>query len=243
MDILECVQEVMTTSGAGMHVKEIASEILKKYPNMPFGHDELATRLSTRLSSHIQKKKGSDCRFSKVSNGKGGERRGVYRLKKTRKAPVLSTQISTDVGRNFVGKGGEHAVLSELLFRGYNAAIMTVDQGIDVVASKDGHYFHIQVKTARQSNGGFQFSVNLNSFNSNDKSHTFYIFLCRQVVKGVLTNVFIVFPSSMIINYLESGVVTGRETLSFNIRCGDNSYVLNGKEKIDHFINKFELIK
>lgn len=41
--------------------------------------------------------------------------------------------------------------MSELLFFGFNASAMTVDDGIDVVANKGDSYFHIQVKTANAS--------------------------------------------------------------------------------------------
>ncbi len=46
-----------------------------------------------------------------------------------------------------VGKGGEMAVMSELLFRGFNSNMLTVDYGADVVAFKDGKLRLIEVKT------------------------------------------------------------------------------------------------
>jgi Holliday junction resolvase len=45
------------------------------------------------------------------------------------------------------GKGGEFAVASELLFRDYNANILTVDSGVDIAAIKDGKTYLFQVKT------------------------------------------------------------------------------------------------
>ena len=61
---------------------------------------------------------------------------------------ILPPQINTQ----YVGKAGEMAVFSELLFYGYNASIMSVDDGIDLVATKDGRFFFIQVKTAISNN-------------------------------------------------------------------------------------------
>src|ERR1700712_3773853 len=52
------------------------------------------------------------------------------------------------IDSSFIGKGGEHLVCSELLFRGYNASIMSVDTGMDITATKDGKLFSIQVKTS-----------------------------------------------------------------------------------------------
>ena len=55
----------------------------------------------------------------------------------------------------FTGKAGEHLVCSELFFRGFNASIMSVDVGMDIVAVKENQLFGIQVKIS-----------NLNSFDT-----------------------------------------------------------------------------
>ena len=79
--------------------------------------------------------------------------------------PAVSAVSETpNVDTGYFGKAGEHAVSSELLFWGYNVSSMAVDQGVDLVASKNGKYFHLQVKTATpqsQPNGvsKYQFSV------------------------------------------------------------------------------------
>lgn len=61
----------------------------------------------------------------------------------------------------FYGKGGEFSVVSELLFRGYNASIMSVDEGIDITASKGDKFFFIQVKTSFSRMTKYQFLSNL----------------------------------------------------------------------------------
>lgn len=43
----------------------------------------------------------------------------------------------------YIGKGGEHLVCSELLFRGFNASIMSVDVGVDISAIKDNKFFEL----------------------------------------------------------------------------------------------------
>ncbi len=59
---------------------------------------------------------------------------------KTEELEPISTQ--------YVGKAGEHLVVSELLFKGYNASIMSVDEGLDIVATKGERLYNIQVKTS-----------------------------------------------------------------------------------------------
>ena len=51
----------------------------------------------------------------------------------------------------YVGKAGEYRVVSELIFRGYNANIISVDDGIDIVATKNDKLFNIQVKTSNEN--------------------------------------------------------------------------------------------
>jgi hypothetical protein len=48
------------------------------------------------------------------------------------------------------GPAGEHAVMSELLWRGWNVAIPQVDVGDDifVVEDEQGTFYRVQVKTA-----------------------------------------------------------------------------------------------
>ena len=60
----------------------------------------------------------------------------------------------------FIGKGGEFAVASELLFNKFNANILSVDSGVDIAAIKGGETFLFQVKTGYW-NKRRQINVNL----------------------------------------------------------------------------------
>lgn len=94
---------------------------------------------------------------------------------KSEKSVSQSTKEKVDSG--FIGKAGEHYVTSELLFRGYNASIMSVDVGMDIIATKDNKLFSLQIKTS-----------NLNATNS-------FIFDMRKVTleRAYAGNVFYVF--------------------------------------------------
>jgi hypothetical protein len=46
----------------------------------------------------------------------------------------------------FIGMSGEYRIVSELLMRGYNANIVTVDTGVDILAEKGDSVYKIQVK-------------------------------------------------------------------------------------------------
>lgn len=89
----------------------------------------------------------------------------------------------------YIGKGGEYRVISELLFRGFNANVMSVDHGIDIVATKNDKLYNIQVKTANEKYGKYVSDININSYHRHNLSNTFYIF----VLRGKNTN-FLILP-------------------------------------------------
>ena len=146
IDWTELVRKLYEAGGRKTyHVSDLA-EIAQKIELIPFGEDRdgFTKKLMGFLARNVKSK---SAQFSRVKNKKGGYSRGIYRMK-PQKVFDLTPNEMPDVPKNFTGSAGEFATISELLFRGYNASKMTVDDGIDVVASKDEKYFHIQVKTA-----------------------------------------------------------------------------------------------
>lgn len=158
----------------GMHVQQIADTIILKFAEIaePMTRDQLVAKINAFLLKESRVKKGN---FVKVVNPKTKKaKKGVYRFVKRKledplpepiKEPEEQTEKTTtkvpqsSVSTNYIGKGGEHAVMSELLFRGYNANIMTVDEGIDIVASKQNVFYYLQVKTTNLSE---RYTANVN---------------------------------------------------------------------------------
>jgi uncharacterized protein YifE (UPF0438 family) len=150
--------------------------------------------------------------------------------------------------KSFFGKAGEYAVVSELLFHGYNASIMSVDIGIDITASKDDKFYFIQVKSTEFSNDSFSVSIKPNRFINNSNSNIYYIIVFRYVYKNVYTNRFIILESKILENHIFSGAVSQKEDGTINIKIKQEEghiYLYNGSEKakIDHCLDNFELIK
>jgi hypothetical protein len=82
---------------------------------------------------------------------------------------------------SFTGVAGEYLVCSELLFRGFNASMMSVDDGVDIVAVKDERLYAVQVKAANLSaTDVYNFNVRKVSFERHDSSHTYYIFVLHE---------------------------------------------------------------
>lgn len=243
-DITEMALEILKEHTNGLHVDKLAELILKKYQNLQLDASTLASKLSNKMSNELKNKK-TKSRFAKIKNKNGSLKRGVYKARKFRinESQHVTINIPDAPSSNFTGSAGEHAVLSELLFRGYNAAVMTVDEGIDLVASKDNRYFHIQVKTSSESENGFSFSVKKNIFDNNDQGITFYVLLCRRFMKSHFQHDFVILPSSVVTTFINTGVIKDTMSISMRVSIVGGKFTLNNKVDISAYINKFESIK
>ena len=105
----------------------------------------------------------------------------------------INKQIDKRTVNLRTGKGGEAAVMSELLFRGYNASLLSVDAGIDIAALKDGRTYLIQVKTKHWSKRS-QFLVNLElgALNRYVESNAFLVLVGRD--RATKLNDYIILP-------------------------------------------------
>lgn len=237
--ILEVAREIMRECKGPMHVNDIADQAVATARNLGMPAEVFAGKLSRALSAHVNTKKPV---FLRVKDPKKGtNKKGVYRLKREIQQ-AIATRIDVPLtDKQFLGKGGEYAVMSELLFWEYNVSLMTVDYGIDVIAQKDGKFFNIQVKTAsEQDDRKFMYSIKNSSFGANDNSSTFYIFVMRKKMSCV----FAIIPSSQIYGLKTSGQVRGKASLSINITADEKwkTFNLNGTN-VTPCINNFGLIR
>jgi hypothetical protein len=92
---------------------------------------------------------------------------------------MRGARMNGKVSTQYVGEAGAHRVASGLLFRGYNAGITSVDEGLDIVATRGPHLYNIQVKTANVSEYYYYFAFNLSSFEKSNQSNTFYVVILR----------------------------------------------------------------
>ena len=146
-----------------------------------------------------------------------------------------------DITSGHVGKAGEHLVASELLFRGYNASLMSVDVGVDLVATKDISTFLFQIKTAtRSSKSYFAYDIRVSSFERHNNSQTYYIFVMRD--QG--TN-FLILPYSELKKYIDKKIVKsyGQEKYRINFTLKDDQlFITNRNNDISYYLNNWEVI-
>ncbi|MDP1573265.1 hypothetical protein [Hydrogenophaga sp.] len=239
--ILQIAYDILSNAKSPMHVNDIATIAVNTNKNMGMKDDELATKLSSSLSQHLNTKSPI---FAKVANKNGSMKRGIYRLKKqTVKTPKLPAPKFEELSTNYTGKAGEYAVMSELLFWGFNVSLMAVDEGIDIIATKENKYFHIQVKatTEKADSISFNFTVKRDVFEANNNSTTFYVL----VLRSKQHTEYIVLPSTEIDRLLKLGKVTGATSISLRVTYDAKSkkYLLNGKEDLSPHRNAFNQIR
>lgn len=242
--ILQAAKGILQNAGLkGMHVNDIAIVAVAQNKNMSMTEEAFCKKLSAALNANL-KLKNSKPSFARVNQDKGPRKgkpkQGWYRLKLDKTAPVSATVQTPKIDKTFFGRAGEYAVMSELLFWGFNASIMSVDDGIDIVTSKNGKFFHIQVKTATcQENGKYQFTIRQDAFKRYNSADMFYVFVLRKGTR----NEFIIIPSFNISYFIGAGIISGTSTYSLVISQNEKKteFTLNGgKADITQFYGKFE---
>lgn len=229
----------------GMSLDQIAETAMAQYKNSGLSVDEFRKKAGAALAANL-KLKSTNPTFAPVNWDKGPRkgkpRQGWYRLKQQKTVPPGTTVQVPKTDSSFLGCAGECAVMGELLFWGYNASTMAVDDGVDIVAGKDGKFFYIQVKTASCQDGNkYQFTIPQSSFKRYDTYNVFYVLVLRKESR----NDYIILPVGSINHYLNSGVINRSASLSLGITHDDKKtkYILNKREDITSFLGDFGVIK
>lgn len=151
-------------------------------------------------------------------------------------------KLAVDSG--YIGKAGEYLVCSELLFRGFNASIMSVDTGVDIVATKESRLYGVQVKTARLNKfNTYVFDVRKVSFDRHSSGSTFYIFVLYSEKK---TN-FLILPYFEIEKKVHDKVILEvghglRYRINIKLR-NNNVYLGTLDHEMNYFLNNWSVLK
>ncbi len=238
-ETLQAAKDILKSAGLkGMHVNEIAQAAAEKNRSLSLTVEDFAAKLQAALASNLRLKSRKPT-FAKVEGKKKGVfKKGWYRLKVERVTTAAAQFEPPQTDKAFTGKAGEYAVMSELLFWEFNASIMAVDDGIDIVASKNNNFFHIQVKTAaEQDSGRFVYTIKYSSFKEHNASSMFYVFVLRRGLK----NEYIIIPSSYLQALITGGRITPNPSLSVVITVDAKGvrYMLNGTTEVGPYFGNF----
>ena len=213
--------------------------------------DVLLKKVSSFMANHTSKTIKGERKivkgelYERVPNGKGGYKKGTYRLRKPKKnsqqktkpLPINPKPKQYSLDKNYVGSAGEMAVCSELLFREYNVSRMSVDDGVDVVAIKNGKTFYVQVKTTQVTSNSFSVTIGSRSFDRYCSNDCYYI-----VVARAERNVFLVFTADDIKRMIiKESINKSEKQISICFSQSDGHiYIKN--EEVDYALNSFDRI-
>ena len=163
-------------------------------------------------------------------------------LKALEEEEIEEEKIKVDSG--FIAKGGEFLVCSELLFREFNASIMSVDKGIDIIATKNNKLFSIQVKTANANEyNTYNFDVRKVSFEREYAGNTFYVF----VLKAKIKTDFIILPlSEMEKKVTQKAIHDVKSHEKYRVKIDvrhDKIYLGNRDHEMSYYLNNWSVIK
>ena len=147
------------------------------------------------------------------------------------------------VESSYIGTAGEYRVCSELLFRGFNASIMSVDEGIDIAAVKDNVLIGIQVKTAnKNASGDYHYNIRKVSFEKHKAHNVFYIFIMR----NILDIKFLVFPYHELEKRVQQGAIREvRKGTLYRVTSkmhDQKVYLGNLKNDVTYYLNNWEIL-
>jgi Holliday junction resolvase len=165
---------VLSESNKPLHYKEITKIALEKGILETEGATPDAS-MNAQIILDI-KHKGNLSDFIKTAPSTYGLNPNKPLVKIDKEDEVEEEKL--EVSSGYIGKAGEHLVCSELLFRGFNASIMSVDTGLDIVQTKESRLYGIQVKTARLNKFKcYNFDIRKVSFERNNTGSIYYIFV------------------------------------------------------------------
>lgn len=168
--------------------------------------------------------------------------KGYYSKRKRKSTPTeVPLQIS-----EYTGRGGECAVMSELLFHNYNVNRMMIDEGVDLVAVKDNIYYYIQVKTVAMKDSKINAQINIENFDKFIGNQMRYVIVARCKDKDGQKNIFFTFTQQEISKGIyDRCVKRGERTVSIKIKFHERSgepILYDEKETSAKWnMNRFEL--
>lgn len=233
---------ILRKAGKPLHYQDITERALEQNLIETSGSTPEAT-MNAQISVDIKTKKGKSP-FIRVKPGYFSlNSKYTEQDQKQEEKEERAREESEPISSQYVGKAGEHLVVSELIFRGYNASIMSVDEGIDITATKGERSYNIQVKTARENRFNYYvFDIRISSFEKHNRNNTFYIF----VLRGKTTN-FLVLPYFEVQKNVDERniLVVSKDTrYRVNIRIKDGKlYLGNRQNDMSYFMNNWGLIK
>lgn len=238
--------QVLTDESKPLHYKEITKLALEKGILETDGATPDAS-MNAQLAVEI-KRLGEASDFIRIGPGIFTINPNKKTIEPQKQKKVLEEEAKDEqkinIETGFTGKAGEHLVCSELLFRGFNSSIMSVDIGMDIIATKNNKLFSIQVKTANANDyNTYNFNVRKVSFERDHAGNTFYIFILRQKGKSD----FLILPlSELEKKVVEKAIIYVNSHEIYRLKIDireDKIFLGNRNHDMSYYRNNWDIIK
>ncbi|MFZ3099905.1 MAG: hypothetical protein WA103_01560 [Minisyncoccales bacterium] len=154
-----------------------------------------------------------------------------------------------NTSRYYNGKAAEFLVIAELLFRGYNAQIMPVDEGLDVFAVKEKSLYLIQIKHSSYDTPSIsrQIQITLSSLDRNKGLNVFYILVLSR--KEPSQRDFLILPYSKIDELIRNGMIkkiVDAKKISFKVvhTTPENAFIekMGAANDVSRYLNAWDIL-
>lgn len=184
--------------------------------------------------------KGEDRKVIKQKRAIGEEKTSV-------ETPSIETSVSKS--RFYYGNAAEYLVVSELLFRGYNAQKLPVDEGLDVFAVKDRRLYLLQVKHSqyKKPSESRPIKITISSLERNKGLNVFYVLVLSR--KEPSKRDFLILPYSKIDELIKIGVLQQLDNakhISFKVlhKTPQDAYISEYKDSsnVSRYLNAWDVL-
>lgn len=180
----------------------------------------------------------------KLGNGSDLVYTKTKKYQKRKNKPGISKPISKP---RYLGTAGEVAVMAELLFNDYNVNRMILDEGLDLVATKDSRVYFIQVKTTCVELGNnMDWQIPVAPYDLNKESNIRYVFVARYSKNGKNENMFFILQPSIIDAMIAGQCIKRTDAnvcikIKLDPKTGDAILYDNKEFPAEQFRNNFDL--
>lgn len=235
---IEQIVGVFKNTTEGKRVKDIKAAVIQSVTPvdelfLPTDKEDIEKQVEILLKEDRKRDAES---YLKYSNG-------IYKKRPNRCGPKDPKRPASV----YVGTAGETAVISELMFNGFNANRMMIDEGIDIVATKNNVYRYIQVKTTYVENGKIICQIDRDRYDMYVQNQLRYVIVARYNDRGLDRNMFFVFNSQDIDDgifgrYIKQGQTCVSIKIKFHPQSGA-PYLYDEKEhEITNRMNNFRIV-
>lgn len=250
-DLIKDIEGILQEEKNGQHVNHVTDRLIANGRIVKASRETAIKKVSSILS---KKSRDKNSRICHVKNKNGTNKRGWYRYVQERKprtsgsialssrSTIKALSLETaDISSNMLGKAGEYAVVSRLLINGYIANIMSVDEGIDIIACKDQNVFFVQVKTSTiKQNLRCRFSIKKSAYQKGHLLQVRYLLVVRYGNNELLFIKLTEDDIKRLGNYISSE----KNMINMNVKFENGkAYIYKGdkQDELDFFLNNFDL--